>query len=76
MICLGATDTKEKQPEGILNLLSTLLSSEIPSASKKQILAQNYGIPMTKELNEEIENMCNYGEYIEKRALARGLSKG
>ncbi|WP_416181762.1 hypothetical protein [Acidaminococcus timonensis] len=81
MVCLGETERREKD---ILRLLGVLLSLEIRPGTKKKILEQEYGIPMTVEMEKEAETMCDYGrglarKYAEKgraEGLEKGLEKG
>lgn len=40
------------------------------------ILEQEYGIPMTGQWREGMEQMCNLSEAIEEEALQKGLEKG
>lgn len=77
MVCLGEEERKEKD---ILRLLRILLSPEIQPVRKKQVLEQEYGIPMTVKMEEEAENMCDIGrgialKYAEK-GMAEGMAKG
>ena len=77
LVCLGGEERKEKD---ILRLLRILLSPEIQPVRKKQVLEQEYGIPMTVKMEEEAEDMCDIGrgialKYAEK-GMAEGLAKG
>ena len=77
MICLG--DTKKENCQGILRLLSVLLSSEIKAAEKKEILEKEYHIEMKRKFGEEVSQMCNLSEGLEQRAAQRvlqGLQQG
>ena len=73
MVCLGETERREKD---ILRLLGVLLSPEIRPGTKKKILEQEYGIPMTVEMEKETENMCNIGRGIAVKYEEKGLEKG
>ena len=73
MICLG--DPKMAEHD-ILKLLDVLLSNEIEAAEKQQILQRDFDIPMTKELEGGILDMCNLGETIARENIAKGLAKG
>jgi len=78
MICLGESHTKECR--GIIRMLHSLLVADIPAAEKKKIVREEYGIPMTKEFDKEVDDMCNISSlYIkrgEERGEARGIKKG
>lgn len=73
MVCLGDTERKEKD---ILRLLRILLSPEIQPGFKKQVLEEEYGIPMTMAMEKEAENMCNIGRGIAVKYEEKGLEKG
>ena len=74
IICLG--DKKHEADFGILKLLEALFSSERDPEEKKQILQQDYNIPMTKKLEGEVAEMCNLSEGIEQRGIQKGIQKG
>ncbi len=73
MVCLGESERREKD---ILRLLGVLLSPEIRPGTKKKILEQEYGIPMTVEMEKEAETMCDYGRGLARKYTAKGLAKG
>ena len=73
MICLGQPD---RENIDILKLLSVLLSSEIKPKDKKHILKENFFIPMTYEIEEEVNVMCNLSEGVERRGYNKGLEQG
>jgi flagellar biosynthesis/type III secretory pathway protein FliH len=52
------------------------LSPEIRPGTKKKILEQEYGIPMTVEMEKETENMCDYGRGLARKYAAKGLAEG
>lgn len=70
-----AGDGSIKQ-KGLIGLLSTLLSPDITADGKKQILEQDFHIAMTTELNQEVNEMCNYSKGIEERGIAKGIAQG
>ena len=73
MVCLGETERREKD---ILRLLGVLLSPEIRPGTKKKILEQEYGIPMTVEMEKEAENMCDYGRGLARKYAEKGMAEG
>lgn len=73
MVCLGETERKEKD---ILRLLGVLLSPEIQPGKKKKVLEQEYGIPMTVEMEKEAENMCDYGRGLARKYKEKGIAQG
>ena len=66
---------KESEEE-ILGLLQTLLDETIQSERKLAILEEEYGIVMDDETRKEIREMCNLGDYVENKGMAKGITKG
>lgn len=60
----------------LISMLSTLLSDKIKADKKKQMLEEEYGIQMSKELESEVSSMCNLSEAIEERGIERGIEQG
>lgn len=56
--------------------LSAIYSSNMSSKERLDVLNREYDIPITTELDEEVNEMCNLGEGIEERALAKGMEQG
>ena len=56
----------------IIRLLSTLLSTTEPVEKRKAILQDEFHIPMEKELEEGMQDMCNLGEAIELYGVEKG----
>ena len=73
MICLGNSDEGNS---GILKLLNVLLSSKVAPAEKKQILQDEFHIPMTQTMDREVSNMCNLSQSVWEEGEARGVEKG
>ena len=67
MLRLGSDEQANDQP--ILRLLDVLLSAEKKPDEKKAILEKVFDIPMTAEMSEEANIMCNLGEGIRERAV-------
>lgn len=74
MICLGTEE--DENYAGVLKLLGVLLSSEIGAEKKKRILSEEFHIKMTRELESEVTQMCNYSKGVVEKAIAKGLEKG
>ena len=74
MLCLGG-EALEGQ-EGALKLLSVLLSPQLEVLEKKELLEKEFGIPMTRDLEEEVTEMCNYSKGIEERGIQKGIEQG
>ena len=56
----------------MLRLLNVLLSQELAPTAKKQILSEDYRIPMTHDIEEGVENMGSLWD----RAVAKGVDSG
>ncbi len=60
----------------ILKLLGVLFSKETAPAEKKQILQENFNIPMTQTLERKVYDMSNLGDCIEAEGIKKGMEKG
>lgn len=65
-------DSKNK----LIGMLSTLFSDKIPIDRKKEILENEYNIPMTVELEREVSTMCNLSDIAWEQGIEEGLEKG
>lgn len=74
MLCLGTEE--DNNYDGILKLLSVLLSSEMKAEDKKQILQKDFNIGMTMEMESEVERMCNLSELVERKGIEQGIEQG
>ena len=74
VICLG--EASEAESQKAIDLLNVLLTSQMDVEKKKKCLEQEFGIRMTKQMEEEADRMCNYSEYIEERGVKKGIEKG
>ena len=79
MICLGdATDVYDVSDNKgkLLHLLSVIASESMDARDKLQILQEEYHIEVTRNLEEEVNRMCNWSDEIWERATERGLAQG
>jgi len=84
MVCFNDKRIKQRVEDGmdgeypadLVRLLSVLLSSKVEREEKKQILADEYKIPMTRELESEVSLMCNLSKGIKEQGLEQGLAQG
>ena len=67
MLRLGSADKANEK--SILRLLDVLLSADTRPEEKKAILEKDFDIPMSTEMSEEANVMCNLGEGIRERAV-------
>lgn len=57
-------------------LLTAIFSENISAEEKKEILSAEYGILMTKDMEEEVEAMSDLGYGILERGIERGIEQG
>ena len=74
MICLGSPD--EAESDGILRLLSVLLSNETEENEKKRILQDEFALPITETLERSLDDMCNLSLGVEEKGRAKGRAEG
>lgn len=67
-------DAGKKSQNILISMLEELVS-EKDAAEKKRILADEYGMIMTSELERRIQIMCNWSESIEARGFKKGITK-
>ncbi len=70
MICLGE---QVEDNNDTLRLLGTLLSSEITSDEKCQILQEDFDIPMSQPLERKVGLMCNLSEGVFAKGIKQGM---
>lgn len=78
MVCLAKekNGTIIKSNEQLIDMLSILLADNLSAAEKEKVLEEEYELPMTKTIKEDIRQMCNLSDLVEERALERGMKKG
>ena len=74
MISLG--DIEDEGCSDIGRLLGTLFSESLSADERKRILEREYQIPMTRELEAEVREMCNYSLAVEQRGVEKGIEQG
>lgn len=72
---ISAGEAIMKSQNVLIAMLEELLSKK-DAEEKKRILADEYGMIMTAELERRIQIMCNWSEAIADRALERGMKRG
>ena len=55
MICLGKEEAKEQNQ--LIRLLNTLFSTDIDKNRKKEVLEQDFEIPITQEIEKQFGEM-------------------
>ena len=74
-IIISLNDDGMDNRTDIIRLLSTLLSTTETVERRKQILEDEFHIPMTKEIEEGMQDMCNYGSAIQSYGEQTGQVK-
>lgn len=73
MVCLG--EDEEVSSSQVLDFLKVLFSDNKTAKEKKQILKEEYDVPMTEQFESEVREMCNLSEGIMEKGLERGEEK-
>ena len=74
MIYIG--DSDKKNYTGIIKLLGVLLSAKLSAEEKKQVLQNEFNIPMTETIEEEVSEMFNFSQAIVEESETRGEARG
>ena len=72
MICLGDSD----RTQGLLRLLDVLLAANIRPETKKNVLEDEFSIPISQSFEQEVSGMCNLSKGVLERGLKEGRAKG
>lgn len=75
-IIISLNDEGMENRTDIIRLLSALLSTTETVAKRKRILEDEFNIPMTREIEEEVSDMCNLGLAVEAMGIEKGIEKG
>lgn len=59
-----------------MRVLGALLSENLTTDEKLDIMVREYKIPIEENLREETDAMCNLGQGIEEKGIKKGLVKG
>lgn len=73
MICLDKDDYSGGS--SLHKLLSTVLSESITVDEKEKILEREYDIPMSRELKEGLNIMCNLSDLVEEKGIKKGIEQ-
>ena len=57
-------------------MLNILLSEKVEASEKIRVLENDFQIPATKKIVEEVEEMCSLGQGIENIGIAKGIALG
>ena len=75
-IIINLNDGGMDERTSIIRLLSTLLSTTETVEKRKNILEKDFHIPMTREIEEGMKDMCNYGSAIQSYGERIGEKRG
>ena len=53
-----------------------LLSSQTDAVQTKRVMQDEFGIPITEEMERTVTEMCNLSEGVENRGIEKGMAKG
>ena len=73
VIVISLNDDGMDNRNDIIRLLSALLSTSETVEKRKQILEDEFNIPMTKEIEEEVLEMCNLGQAVEMKGAEKAM---
>ena len=74
IIRLGSEDIASDNE--LIGLLKVLLSDKMGGDKKIEILENDYGLKMNKDVEEEMRIMCNLSDLVEERGIAIGEERG
>ncbi len=74
MVCLGKEDTPS--PTRALRLLNVLPDRETASEVKKQVMEEEFHLPMTDGLQSEVNMMCNLSQGVLEDGIRIGRAEG
>lgn len=74
LICLGSPE--DGNYDGVIKLLGTLLSNQTAAARKRQVLEEDFDIPVTGHLEGEVSAMCNLSQGVWDSAWDKAMKQG
>ena len=79
VVCLGngqINDGTVDDGSSLLSLLNVTFDNSISADTKETILEEQYLIPRSKKLKEELTTMCNLSYAIEEKGIEKGRAEG
>ena len=79
IVCLGdgqIENSTMNDGSALLNLLNVTFDSTLSVDTKENILEEQYSIPKSKKMKEELTTMCNLSYAIEEKGIEKGVEKG
>lgn len=74
-VMIGLGGEESEQYDGVLKLLSVLLSSEKAAEEKKKVLSEEFDITMTESIEGGLEEMCNLSKGVVEKGIAIGIQQ-
>lgn len=71
----GKHDTGNTDNE-LIKMLTDLFDERIGGADKIKKLKDTYGLELTKEVDEEVSDMCSYATAMENKGIQQGIQQG
>ena len=68
-------NSKVPRKKGFFDMMNTLLSPELDVETKKQILRNDYHIPMERGFVKEVDLMCNLSLGVLETGIEKGIEK-
>lgn len=65
----------ENKEQSLQKLMNILFQSQMPAEEKKQYLRE-YRIKLTRTIEEEVENMCNFSQGVLEEGIMEGRKEG
>ena len=62
--------------DDVIKMLSVLLSRNLDAQERMNILEDSFGIAMTEEVKQEVDEMCNLSKGIREEGEAIGIAEG
>ncbi len=76
IINISAKHNKDSVDNELLRMLTDLFDERVDGQKKIEILENEYGLPLTREIREELKTMCTYGASIARKNAQIGLDQG
>ncbi len=71
MICLGKN--QETSGNRLLDLLNILFASDMNKNEKKEIMQRDFQIPMSKQIEGRLDDVCNLSKGVWEKGLEKGI---
>ena len=76
IVMIGVPKENEEPMNELMGLLQVLFVINQEVEYIKTTLIQKYGILLTKELDQEVDAMCNWSEVVYQNAMRKGMQEG